>query len=119
MAIGAATAVVLISRYEAGQENILYTPGFVILIAGRGRAVRLWNGLLVAFFDIQPIIATLILMISGRGIAQMITEGQSPTFTNRRWRLSDAARSSGCRFRFTSRPRLIIVTLFVRRTAIG
>ena len=54
MAIGAATAVVLINRHEAGQENILYTPGFVILIAlGVGALCGLWNGLLVAFFDIS------------------------------------------------------------------
>jgi ribose/xylose/arabinose/galactoside ABC-type transport system permease subunit len=35
-----------------------------------------WNGLLVAVFGIQPIIATLILMTAGRGIAMLITEGQ-------------------------------------------
>ena len=41
-----------------------------------------WNGLLVAIVDIQPIIATLILMVAGRGIAQLITHGQIPGFTN-------------------------------------
>lgn len=35
-----------------------------------------WNGLLVSVFGIQPIIATLILMTAGRGIAMLITEGQ-------------------------------------------
>ena len=35
----------------------------------------LWNGLLVAGLGIQPIIATLILMVAGRGIAQLITGG--------------------------------------------
>ena len=33
----------------------------------------LWNGLLVAYGRIQPMVATLILMIAGRGIAQLIT----------------------------------------------
>lgn len=42
----------------------------------------LWNGFLVAFLDIQPFVATLILMVSGRGIAQMITEGKILTFTD-------------------------------------
>src|SRR5690606_4192734 len=36
----------------------------------------LWNGLLVTRLRIQPIIATLILMVGGRGIAQLITGGQ-------------------------------------------
>ena len=33
----------------------------------------LWNGLLVAYGKIQPMVDTLILMIAGRGIAQLVT----------------------------------------------
>jgi simple sugar transport system permease protein len=33
----------------------------------------LWNGVLVAYGKIQPMVATLILMIAGRGIAQLVT----------------------------------------------
>jgi simple sugar transport system permease protein len=36
----------------------------------------LWNGILVAYGKIQPIVATLVLMVAGRGIAQLITSGQ-------------------------------------------
>jgi ribose/xylose/arabinose/galactoside ABC-type transport system permease subunit len=39
-------------------------------------ACGLWNGLLVVAVGMQPIIATLILMVAGRGIAQLITSGQ-------------------------------------------
>lgn len=35
-----------------------------------------WNGVLVAKVGMQPIIATLILMVAGRGIAQLLTGGQ-------------------------------------------
>lgn len=42
----------------------------------------LWNGFLVARLGIQPFVATLILMVSGRGMAQMITEGKILTFTH-------------------------------------
>lgn len=38
-----------------------------------------WNGFLVAVLGIQPIIATLILMTAGRGMAMLITEGQIVT----------------------------------------
>jgi simple sugar transport system permease protein len=39
-------------------------------------ACGLWNGLLVVKAGMQPIVATLILMVAGRGIAQLITSGQ-------------------------------------------
>ena len=48
-------------------------------------ACGLWNGLLVALLEIQPIIATLILMVSGRGIGLMINliyGGTNPSFTS-------------------------------------
>jgi ribose/xylose/arabinose/galactoside ABC-type transport system permease subunit len=121
MAICSATAVVLINRYEAGSNNILYTPGFVILIAiGVGALCGLWNGILVAYFDIQPIVATLILMIAGRGIAQMITEGQSPTFTNETLAFIGRGTIFGLPFPiYMSLAVLLAVYLFVRRTALG
>jgi ribose/xylose/arabinose/galactoside ABC-type transport system permease subunit len=49
---------------------------------GAGLVCGLWNGILVAIFGIQPIIATLILMVAGRGIAQLITEGRIVTFAS-------------------------------------
>lgn len=36
----------------------------------------LWNGFLVGKLGIQPVVATLILYVAGRGIAQLITNGQ-------------------------------------------
>lgn len=48
----------------------------IALLAG------LWNGLLVAYFRIQPIVATLILMVAGRGVALLFTDGQIITFTD-------------------------------------
>ncbi|MFM9860396.1 ABC transporter permease [Pseudoxanthobacter sp. M-2] len=49
---------------------------------GVGLLCGLWNGVLVAGLGIQPIVATLILMVAGRGIAQLITEGRIVTFTD-------------------------------------
>jgi galactofuranose transport system permease protein len=47
-----------------------------------GVVCGLWNGFLVAVLRIQPIVATLILMVAGRGIAQLITEGRIVTFSS-------------------------------------
>lgn len=121
MAICSAVAVVLINRHEAGSDNVLYQPGFVILIAiGVGALCGLWNGILVAFFDIQPIIATLILMISGRGIAQMITDGQSPTFKNETLAFMGRGVIFGVPFPiYLAVAVLLFMYVLVRRTAIG
>ena len=40
----------------------------------------LFNGWLIAYFRIQPIVATLVLFIAGRGIAQVLTNGNLQVF---------------------------------------
>lgn len=57
-------------------------PLTLLIVIAVGLACGLWNGVLVAVLDIQPIIATLVLMVAGRGIAQLITEGTIMTFTD-------------------------------------
>lgn len=73
MAIAGATAATLT---VAGHS--LTTVIFSAL--GAGLLCGLWNGVLVALLRIQPFVATLILMVAGRGIAQLITQGQIVTF---------------------------------------
>ena len=41
-----------------------------------GAAIGCFNGFLVAKLNIQPMVATLIMFTAGRGIAQLITDGQ-------------------------------------------
>ena len=54
--------------------------GIIILAdLAAGTLCGLWNGLLVSRAKIQPMVATLILMVGGRGIAQLITNGQIMT----------------------------------------
>jgi galactofuranose transport system permease protein len=50
-----------------------------VLAAGVG---GLFNGVLVTRFQIQPIIATLVLYIAGRGIGQVVTNGNLQSFRN-------------------------------------
>ncbi|HEY5248357.1 MAG TPA: ABC transporter permease, partial [Dermatophilaceae bacterium] len=49
-----------------------------------------WNGFLVSVLGIQPIIATLILMTAGRGIAMLITNGQIITITSAPYKMIGA-----------------------------
>lgn len=57
-------------------------PLVILSALGAGLACGLLNGFLVAVLQLQPIVATLILMVAGRGIAQLITEGVIVTFNH-------------------------------------
>lgn len=52
---------------------------FVVPITVTG-LLGLFNGVLVSRYRIQPIVATLVLFIAGRGIAQVLTNGNLQTF---------------------------------------
>ena len=77
MAIAGAVAASLVDSHSV--------PAGAWRRARRRLLCGLWNGFLVAVLRIQPIVATLILMVAGRGIAQLITEGRIVTFTSPRW----------------------------------
>jgi simple sugar transport system permease protein len=89
IAISAAMGAVLINpalgneliTNEILTRNATNTPLPLIVLAGlaAGTVCGLWNGLLVSRVGIQPMVATLILMVAGRGIAQLITNGQIMT----------------------------------------
>jgi len=78
MAIAGALAP-LIFLNVPGPFGIAAAIVLPILVAG---AFGLFNGMLVTRFRIQPIIATLVLFIAGRGIAQVMTNGNLQTFSN-------------------------------------
>lgn len=113
MAISGAT----MASMATGDHSI---PVILCSVLGVGLLCGLWNGVLVAVFKIQPIVATLILMVAGRGIAQLITQGQIITFNNE----ALAWLGSGSLFYL---PTPVIITLGValliwlltKRTALG
>jgi simple sugar transport system permease protein len=74
MAIAGATACWYINR-QPDQNSVLGVLIAVALALAACALLGLWNGFLVARIGVQPIIATLILMVAGRGIAQLITGG--------------------------------------------
>lgn len=95
-------------------------PAVLAASLAAGLLCGLWNGLLVAVLRIQPIIATLILMVAGRGIAQLVTEGQIVTFTS-----PSLAFIGGGSFLTVPMPvvltivLLAVTALLVRATALG
>ncbi|MBS0446643.1 MAG: ABC transporter permease [Proteobacteria bacterium] len=82
VAIAGATAALMIGGDLVVKDgvpvHVSRFPMGVAIVAALAVAALcgLWNGLLVARVGMQPIIATLILMVAGRGIAQLLTNGQ-------------------------------------------
>lgn len=82
VAISGAVAASLIGGALEMQNGVPVYVSKVPLAVALGGALGaallcgLWNGVLVAGAGMQPIIATLILMVAGRGLAQLISDGQ-------------------------------------------
>ncbi len=70
LAIAGAVSALLISR------GVASLPLIVATAAGAGALAGGINGVLVARAGVQPIVATLILMVAGRGLAQLVTGGE-------------------------------------------
>ncbi|MBE9637936.1 ABC transporter permease [Salipiger mangrovisoli] len=81
LSVGAVMAIAGAVAASAVTGGAHWTLALLMALAA-GAACGLWNGLLVAIFRIQPIVATLVLMVAGRGIAQLLTEGAILTFND-------------------------------------
>ncbi|NLK73877.1 MAG: ABC transporter permease [Clostridiales bacterium] len=85
ISVGATVAIVggVIMRVLCGNETQpteLHAPIIVAFILGclAGMACGAFNGILVSKFNIQPMVATLILFTAGRSIASMVMGGLKP-----------------------------------------
>ena len=79
LSMAGALAAVMLTTTSVGACGALVAGLLLGVVAGA------WNGLLISVFSIQPIVATLVLMVAGRGIAQLITGGQIVTFEDPRF----------------------------------
>ncbi len=125
LSVGSVVAISgAIACLHISQQNDQNSVGgvFTALALGLGLSLLLglWNGFLVAGIGIQPIIATLILMVGGRGLAQLITEGQIITINSPPYRLIGAGYWLTLPFSILV---ALVVTglaaLLVRRSALG
>lgn len=82
LSVGAVVAIAgMVASLMVSKGNLSLA---IVVAAALGVSLMLglWNGLLVSVAKIQPIVATLILMVSGRGVAQLLGGGQIITFTH-------------------------------------
>jgi galactofuranose transport system permease protein len=86
-----------------------------VLLAG---AFGLFNGSLVAYFKIQPIIATLVLFIAGRGIAQVMTNGNLQTFSKPSFQYIGLGRPLGIPFQVILMVAIVLLFAWIMRVTI-
>jgi galactofuranose transport system permease protein len=119
MAVSGAVSMVFMK--EAGQSGSLGVAlaaiGLSLLVSALLGAI---NGVLVAYVRLQPFISTLIMMLAGRGIAKVITEGQNTSASNDpfRWVANGFLIGLPVVFLFAIAI-VVIVGLVVRRSALG
>ncbi|GLI26724.1 sugar ABC transporter permease [Agromyces rhizosphaerae] len=119
MAVSGAVALTIIDG-SPDPEHL----GTVLVAVVTAIAVSLvlgaWNGLLVSVIGIQPIIATLVLMLAGRGVALLITDGFITTVNSAPY----AYIATGYLFflpfaLLISIAAITLLAVFERRTALG
>ena len=114
MAIAGALAAVLVTQTEMSLALIIPIALTATALLGT------FNGFLVSVAGIQPIVATLILMVAGRGVAMLITGGQIVTFEHAGLVYVGNGHFLGVPFTLTLVLLMLLITsLLMRRTACG
>ena len=119
MAVAGAVALTIIDG--SGSPG---SPATVLVAIGAAVGVALllgvWNGFLVAVLKIQPIVATLVLMLAGRGIALLITGGFITTVNSTPLEFVASGYLVLLPFAFLiAMTAVVLVALVERRTALG
>ncbi|WP_284078047.1 ABC transporter permease [Herbaspirillum aquaticum] len=126
VAISGAVASILIGGkmvvVDGVSQYVSNVPMVWALCAAMGAALLCgaWNGLLVAGLGLQPIIATLILMVAGRGLAQLLTDGQIVTVYYKPFFFLGGGYLFGLPFSlYIAGGMFLLLALLMRKTALG
>ncbi|MBN9106230.1 MAG: ABC transporter permease [Propionibacteriaceae bacterium] len=115
---GAVACSIILGSPNPGDPGVVTVA--VLTALALSLVVGLWNGFLVSVLGIQPIIATLILMTAGRGIAMLITEGQILTVDSAPFKFLGSGFLAGVPVATVVAAAILgLVALLTRRTALG
>ena len=120
-AVAAIAAAVACTYITAAADPASTSAAFIGmgLAIGLCLVLGLWNGFLVAVLGIQPIIATLVLMTAGRGIAMLVTDGQIITVNNNAYEMIGGGHLLLPVAILVSVAAFALSALITRRTALG
>jgi simple sugar transport system permease protein len=119
MAVSGAVALTIIdgSSDPGGVGTVLVAIVVALLVS---LVLGVWNGFLVSVLGIQPIIATLVLMLAGRGVALLITGGFITTVNSAPLKYVASGYLTVLPFAFfISVAAITVIGLVERRTALG
>lgn len=119
MAVSSAVALTILDVSDTPHNLgvVAIAIGVAVLV---GLILGVWNGFLVSVLGIQPIIATLVLMLAGRGVALLITGGHITTVVSDPYKLISRGYIFVLPLAFFIWVAVVaIVGFFERRTALG
>ena len=117
---GAIAQMIFLGKFgEIGNIYVAVALAMMVSIGVAG-VLGLFNCLLVARYRIQPIVATLVLFIAGRGLAQVLTNGALQTFKVPEFQWIGLARPFGIPSQVILMVLLVAVAAWtLRRTSFG
>lgn len=116
---GALAPLIFLSAFGIAHPALGVVLAFVVpvLVAG---CFGLFNGWFITRFRVQPIVGTLVLFIAGRGIGQVLTNGNLQVFKNPGFQYIAMGRPLGVPFQVILMLSIVAAAAFVlRRTLFG
>ncbi len=119
MAVAGAVAMQFLVN-SPNANSVGAAVGATALALGVGLAIGMFSGFLVSVIKLQPFITTLIMMLAGRGLANMITGGKNAAGNSNTFNWISQGRLFGFPVGFLiALVILLVIVLLVRKTALG
>lgn len=117
---GAAAPLIFLSGVPPFDMSFIGNTIAIIVSVFIAGLFGLFNGWLITTFRIQPIIATLVLYIAGRGIAQVVTNGNLQVFKNPGFQYIGLGRPLGIPFQVILMLIIVVIIAWaMRNTTFG
>ncbi|WP_165066589.1 ABC transporter permease [Marisediminicola senii] len=119
MVVSGAVAMEFLNA-AAAPDSVLAALAAFLLAVAFGAILGAVNGILVSVVGLQPFISTLVILLAGRGLAKVITEGQNTAASNEPFRWIANGYLVGLPVVLLFAVLIVIaVGLLVRRSALG
>jgi ribose/xylose/arabinose/galactoside ABC-type transport system permease subunit len=116
---GALAPLIFLSSFGRSHPGIGIALAFVVPVAVAG-LFGLFNGWFITRFRVQPIVGTLVMFIAGRGIGQVLTNGNLQVFRNPTFQFIGLGRIFGVPFQVVIMLVLVAAAAWMlRRTLFG